>query len=116
MLQQVGVAATPSYHGLGANSLPMILLRSSSGESAWGLCSPILPSQGARGERKVRRMFPCAKSVKRNRVKKKRRGERAQDGRTHALVTGPFKHFPTMKASALPPTTAELSREKFCWR
>lgn len=47
-----GVAATPSYHGLGPNSFPGLLLWSSSGESAWGLCSPILTGHGARGREK----------------------------------------------------------------
>lgn len=54
----------------------------------------------------MRRTFPRAKAL-RETVKKKRRRDGAQDGHTRALVTGPFKCFPTMKASTSPPTLAQ---------
>ena len=70
--------------------------------------SPAKAQGGEKGETHV----PSCRRVKRNRAKKKRRGEGAWDGHTHALVTGPFKCFPTMKASALPPTTAQTVKRE----
>lgn len=113
MVQQAGISATPSFHRLGANSLPGLLPQSSSSECLKPQQpQPLWPR--CKGERKVSHMFPHAQVLRE--TKWKRRGEqREHKTDTHSLF-GPFKCFPTTEASSSPPTTAELSREKFLWR
>lgn len=118
MVQQAGISATPSYHRLGANSLPGLLPRSSFSECLKPQQpQPLWPR--CKGERKVSHMFPHAQVLRETKGGEGRGGEGTGQDRTgqetHSLF-GPFKCFLITEASASPPTTAELSREKLLWR
>lgn len=90
MVQQAGISATPSYHRLGANSLPGLLPPSSSSECLKPQQpQPLWPR--CKGDRKVSHTFPHAQVLRETKWKR-RRGEGAQDG--HTLTLWPFQMLP----------------------
>lgn len=63
MVQQTGISATPSYHNLGANSLPGLLSWSSSGECLKPQQpQPLWPR--CKGEKKVSHVLPYAQVLR----------------------------------------------------